>query len=53
MEFGGNYNFSIILDELLSVLTSTWNMKSQSYCATKSNKVVGLLINLEIVDTRF
>lgn len=53
MDFGGNYSFSIILDELLSILTNTWNMKSQSYCTTKSHKVVGLLINLEIVDTRF
>lgn len=49
MQFGENYNFSIILDEL----TIFTNMKSQSNCARRSHKVVGLSLNLEIIDTRF
>lgn len=44
---GGNDHFSIILDEL----TIFTNMKSQSNCAIKSHKVVGLLLNLDITDT--
>lgn len=38
MEFGGYYNFSIILSELFSIFTNTLNIKFQSYCATKFHK---------------
>lgn len=46
-----NYNFSIILDKLLPIFTNTWTMKSQRNCATRSQRIVGLLVNLEPNDT--
>jgi hypothetical protein len=49
--FGKIITFSIIYDE--SNFTNTWDMKSQSNCATRSLKIVGLSVNLEVIDTRF
>lgn len=54
----GRWNLGKIIIFLLYLMNCyqfsqiTWNVKSQSNCATRSYKVVGLLVNLEIIDIR-